>query len=170
MACEPSTLANDARCFGCYLTPMQHVAAQTYLLAILAGGSTDPATLANEARCFSCNMTPIQMQIVKTYLLCALAGLSDCTTPAAPTALTVDFEIPLEAQISWTYGTNPALDFALGVSSSPGGPYTIHTTFGSGARDGGVFFESSGTYYLVLYARSGASCVSNASNEVDVTV
>lgn len=146
------------------------MAVQTYLLAQLAGGSTDPSTLANQARCFSCNLTPQQMQVIKTYLLCLLAGLSDCTTPAAPTSLTVDFEIPLEAQISWTYGTNPALDFALGVSSTPGGPYTIHTSFGAGARNGGVFFESSGTYYLVLYARTGVSCVSNPSNEVDITV
>lgn len=48
---------------------------QTYLLAQLAGGSTDPSTLANEARCISCmNFSSKQLLEIQIYLLCQIAN------------------------------------------------------------------------------------------------
>ena len=71
--CDPSTLANDARCFqSCIPNEMQQ-AIQTYLLAVIAGESLDPDTLLEKAKCFKC-LDGMQAE-VQSYLLCAIANL-----------------------------------------------------------------------------------------------
>lgn len=68
--CDPSTLANEARCFDRCIPPGMQDAVKTYLLAVWAGGSLDPNTLMQQAACFRC-LDGIQMG-VQTYLLCKL--------------------------------------------------------------------------------------------------
>lgn len=72
ISCEPAALQAAAKCFEC-LTPKQHLTVQTYLLAVIAGGSTDPATLLAQAKCFAC-MTPAQQQEVQVMLLCNIVN------------------------------------------------------------------------------------------------
>jgi hypothetical protein len=70
--CDPSTLANAATCFDCDIPPGQQLAVQTYLLAVIAGGSLDPTTLANAARCFQDCIPKGQQLAVQNYLLCQI--------------------------------------------------------------------------------------------------
>lgn len=72
ISCDPNDLAELAKCFSC-LNPVQLAQVQTYLLALLAGGSVDPNTLVEEARCFKC-LNPVLAQEIKTYLLCQYAN------------------------------------------------------------------------------------------------
>ena len=108
MACEPNTLASDARCFTC-LTPVQHMEVQAYLLAVLAGGSTDPNTLAREARCFRC-LPPALLEQVKAYLLCQIAtnGGSELAAPGVDDWTFTDVEseatgetVVIPASVEW---------------------------------------------------------------------
>lgn len=68
ISCEPSDLAEAAKCYTC-LDPAQREAVKTYLLAVIAGGSTDPETLLTEAKCFVC-LDPLQREVINSYLLC----------------------------------------------------------------------------------------------------
>lgn len=70
VSCEPADLAELAKCFMC-LTPDEREAIKTYLLAVIAGGSTDPETLAESAKCFKCMDLPTH-KAVQNYLLCQI--------------------------------------------------------------------------------------------------
>jgi hypothetical protein len=72
VSCEPSELAELAKCFVC-LTPAQKEAIRLYLLAVIAGGSTEPATLLTAAKCFTC-LDATQKKAINTYLLCQAAN------------------------------------------------------------------------------------------------
>lgn len=69
--CDPATVVAGAKCFAC-LTSKQRDLIKTYLLAVIAGGSTDPETLLAEAKCFDC-LTRKQLRMVSTHLLCQIA-------------------------------------------------------------------------------------------------
>lgn len=71
LSCEPSDLIASAKCFDCIPKDMQS-ALQTYLLAVIAGGSLDPSTLLAEAKCFQ--FTEEIQQRIQTYLLCQIAN------------------------------------------------------------------------------------------------
>lgn len=71
MACDPKTLAADAAPFAVY-SEGEHMAVQTYLLAVLAGGSTDPATLVAAAKGFAA-LDAATLQQVQASLLCSIA-------------------------------------------------------------------------------------------------
>lgn len=71
MACEPDSLAESAKCFECLGDDAQ-AAVQTYLLAQIAGGSTDPGTLLEQAKDFL-GLNEQQSQAVQTYLLCQIS-------------------------------------------------------------------------------------------------
>jgi hypothetical protein len=73
MATTSETVAN-AKCFVC-LTHRQHLAIQTYLLAILAGTSTSPATLSRLAGCVSC-IPKSRLLALQAYLLAVAQGQS----------------------------------------------------------------------------------------------
>lgn len=71
-ACDTSTVLDQAKCFNCLSIP-QLEAIQVYLLATVAGTSTDPATLLNSAKCFNCLTVP-QLKAIQVYLLCQIAN------------------------------------------------------------------------------------------------
>jgi len=72
VTCTAAALAEAAKCFQC-LQPEQKQWIDTYLLAVIAGGSTNPNTLALAAKDFkgvSDGMT-LKMQ---AYLLCQIVN------------------------------------------------------------------------------------------------
>ena len=71
--CDPNDLLANAACFLKCLNADQRQAVMTYLLAIIAGGSTDPQVLLTAARCFHSCLTVAQMKAIQTYLLCQIA-------------------------------------------------------------------------------------------------
>lgn len=111
MACDTNSLINLARTFSS-LGAMQHMQVQTYMLALLAGGSTDPSTLAQAARCFSC-LTPAQLQQVKAYLLCQLA-MGSAESSSAPEAS--DWTVSESALGSEAVDFTREIDFPDGFS------------------------------------------------------
>lgn len=70
--CDPSDLANQARCFDSCIPPGEQLAVQTYLLSIIAGGSTDPKVLADAAKCFVSCIPEGHQIAVQNYLLCQI--------------------------------------------------------------------------------------------------
>lgn len=73
ISCEPADLAELAKCFRC-LQGDQREAVKTYLLAVIAGGSTDPATLLEAAKCFYAQIPTGMQKAVQTYLLCQIVN------------------------------------------------------------------------------------------------
>ena len=71
VSCNPQTLATQAKAFA-GLEPMQREAVQTYLLALIAGGSTDPKVLAKAAAIYD-GIPFGLLKRVQTYLLCQAA-------------------------------------------------------------------------------------------------
>lgn len=67
-------LQYDARCFKC-LPEATSFEVQTYLLAYIAGGSTDPDTLANQARAFQ-SLSWTSLMELKLWLLAYQNGIS----------------------------------------------------------------------------------------------
>lgn len=70
-SCDTSDLAEAAKRFTC-LMPEMREAVKTYLLAVMAGGSTDPVVLMDAAKCFKC--VPDQ-KALQNYLLCQILNL-----------------------------------------------------------------------------------------------
>lgn len=71
--CTPTSLMAQANCFKSCLQPDQIQAVIAYLLAQLAGGSTDPLVLFQQASCFHSCLNPHQLKAVQVYLLCQIA-------------------------------------------------------------------------------------------------
>lgn len=71
ISCDPSTLANAARCFDNCIPKGMQAAVTTYLLWVIAGSNIDFTHLADEANCFTCLFG--SEEAVKTYLLCQIA-------------------------------------------------------------------------------------------------
>lgn len=79
MNCDPDSLVQAAKCWNC-IPPGQQLAVQTYLLAVIAGGSLDPDTLLEEAKCFSC-LPPSLLSNIIALLLCNISNNSaTCVT------------------------------------------------------------------------------------------
>jgi len=124
VSCEPADLAEAAACFTC-LTREQKELVRLYLLAVIAGGSTDPATLATEAACFVC-LDENQKKLVNTYLLCQAANggaaPTEClmeTVPAGNEQLFGIFtyeDIPGVTELVWN-GTTTLSGFDIESSS-----------------------------------------------------
>lgn len=74
VSCNPEDLAGEAACFTCGLSEQQISGIQTYLLAKIAGGSTDPTVLLSEARCFLC-LNEDQKRSIQVNLLCKILNL-----------------------------------------------------------------------------------------------
>jgi hypothetical protein len=73
MACDPESLSISSACFDC-LDDQMMMAIQTYLLAVIAGGSTDPNVLQSEAKAFQGLSHKSNLEI-QAYLLCQIAGI-----------------------------------------------------------------------------------------------
>lgn len=164
-ACDTDNLANLSRCFSC-LNPVQHMEVQTYLLAQLAGMSSDPSTLIQAAREFGSIPVPI-LQLIKTYLLCSLVSPTSTCAIDAPTDLIVTDNPPGGALFQWNYTGLPEMDFLFVWGTNSGGPYdTGSTTITAAPFIVSLDDLPEGTYYAVVYARDSLTCVSEASNEV----
>lgn len=72
MACDPNTLTTAAKCFQC-LSHEQQLMVQTYLLAVIAGASTNPETLVVAAKQFQA-LSEKELLMVQAYLLCKISG------------------------------------------------------------------------------------------------
>lgn len=70
ISCDPVALKSASQSFE-NLTASQRLSIQTYLLAVLAGGSLDPSELLYQARCFAC-LTQSQNIQVQNLLLCEI--------------------------------------------------------------------------------------------------
>jgi hypothetical protein len=71
ISCTPEDLAAAAKCFSC-LDTQSMLAIQTYLLAVIAGGSTDPGVLAAQAKAFQ-GLNGRQLE-VQSFLLCQIVN------------------------------------------------------------------------------------------------
>lgn len=90
ISCSPSDLAQAAKSFkGLSSGQLQWI--DTYLLAVIAGGSTDPETLAEAAKCYQC-IPQGMLRRVQAYLLCQIA--SGGSGPPV--------DCPQDMQIAWT--------------------------------------------------------------------
>jgi hypothetical protein len=69
--CDPNALLDAAKCFRCIPDGMQ-APVQTFLLAVIAGGSTDPEVLMQQAACFRC--ADGMHQEIQTMLLCQITN------------------------------------------------------------------------------------------------
>lgn len=72
VSCAPADLAAAAKCFQC-LPSEQKQWIDTYLLAVIAGGSTDPNTLAIAAKGFQ-GIPPGMLRRIQAYLLCQIVN------------------------------------------------------------------------------------------------
>jgi len=72
VSCDPQSLSTAAGPLMSVPTGM-NAALQTYLLAVMAGTSTDPLVLMPLASCFTCLSTQ-QLAAINTYLLCQIAN------------------------------------------------------------------------------------------------
>lgn len=69
---DPIALNEAAKCWYC-LEPGELEYVKTYLLAQIAGGSTDPQVLLEASKCFNC-LEPGQNKQVQVYLLDQIAN------------------------------------------------------------------------------------------------
>ena len=71
ISCDPNDLMEAAKCFSCVPRGMQP-AVQTYLLAVIAGGSLDPNVLMEQAKCFRC--ADGMHEDIQSFLLCQIVN------------------------------------------------------------------------------------------------
>lgn len=71
MACDPTTLIDQAKCIEAKLPNGLQIPALIYLAAIKAGVSTDPSFLVSQANCIECGV-PIGQQLPVLVALAAL--------------------------------------------------------------------------------------------------
>jgi hypothetical protein len=72
VSCNPNDLAAAAKCYTNCMSTEQMLAVQTYLLAVIAGGSTDPNVLVQQAKAFQ-GLRGRQLE-VQSYILCQIAN------------------------------------------------------------------------------------------------
>lgn len=109
--CTPAALADAAKTFQ-GLSPGQKQAIDTYLLAVIAGGSTDPNTLALAAKDFQ-GIPPGMLKRVQAYLLCQIASGGGGSSQ--------------DMQVAWT-PTSVKLGELVGFASHPAAPVSGVTT------------------------------------------
>lgn len=71
VSCEPSDLTAAAKCLDCIPNSMQ-MPVMIYLLATIAGETTDAAALVLKAKCLECIPHDMQMPVMN-FLLCTIA-------------------------------------------------------------------------------------------------
>ena len=76
--CDPKALADAAKCFQSCIPAGMQPAVQTYLLAVIAGGSLDPKVLLAAATTPGKSFLVLEgvQQEVQAYLLCQIASAS----------------------------------------------------------------------------------------------
>lgn len=74
ISCDTNSLMQASACFDSCIPPGKQLAVQTYLLAVIAGGSLDPNVLMQAASCFE-SCIPSGMQLpVQNMLLCNIVN------------------------------------------------------------------------------------------------
>jgi hypothetical protein len=124
VTCDPSVLANNARCFTQCIPAGDQLAVQAYLaaqiaLALGAVTSADPSVLANAAGCFEC-VIPVGDQLAAQNFLianslsltdpAALAAAATCFSCTIPWGDEMAVQTYLLATISFNVGANTSLD------------------------------------------------------------
>ena len=71
ISCDPNALAALATCMQCE-NPKTHLEIQTYILAVIAGLTTDADALALLAKDFQ-RLSPATLQQIMVYELCQIA-------------------------------------------------------------------------------------------------
>jgi hypothetical protein len=74
VSCATNDLIDGAKCFQQCIPQGMQLAVQTYLLAVIAGGTLDPRELANQARCFNNCLSVGEQLAIQSYLLCQIAN------------------------------------------------------------------------------------------------
>lgn len=129
ISCTPADLAAAAKCFQC-LPSEQKQWIDTYLLAVIAKGSTDPNTLALAAKCFQCIPSGM-LRRIQAYLLCQIAsggGGGPC---------------PQDMQVAWT-PTNLKLGQLIGFvtfDTTPALPGITSLTFNQSTTQEAIDIE-----------------------------
>lgn len=70
--CLPKDLVAESVCFEC-LSSKEQLTVQTYLLAVIAGGSTNPKTLLSSAN-YLMELSEKELLAVQAYLLCQIVN------------------------------------------------------------------------------------------------
>jgi hypothetical protein len=70
--CTPGTLVDASKCLVC-LSEKEQLVIQTYLLAVIAGGSTAPGELLDAAINFTV-LSEKQLLMIQVSLLCQING------------------------------------------------------------------------------------------------
>lgn len=73
ISCDTNDLMANAACFDKCIPPGNQAAVQTYLLAVIAGGSLDPNVLMQQAACFKCIPSGMLKEI-QVMLLCNIVN------------------------------------------------------------------------------------------------
>jgi hypothetical protein len=71
VSCDPNTLLQQSACFNSCIPHGSQLAVQTYLLAVIAGGSQDPNALLQAAKAFQ-SLGEKSLLEVQAYLLCQI--------------------------------------------------------------------------------------------------
>lgn len=74
VSCATNDLIAGAKCFDQCIPPGMQAAVQTYLLAVIAGGTMDPRELAHAARCFESCIPRGEQLAVQNFLLCQIVN------------------------------------------------------------------------------------------------
>lgn len=75
ISCDPSALANAARCFDNCIPLGMQPAVQAYIMAVILGKDGDIKSLLKEAKCYQC-LDGMQLA-VQSYILCYILDLLD---------------------------------------------------------------------------------------------
>ena len=187
MACDVTTLLRDARCAPC-LSPDENLQVQTFLLASLAGVSTDPNVLMRLAACFSC-MSIMQLMQVKSYLLCQFAGdgggsptpppVDPCEDAVAAENLAGSCYIDagqIYAEITWDALPDPSIvdDIVLMRAPTVDGIYGLVNATQDGTAtsliDPSGDLESNTTYFYKVIIQYNIECPATESEPLEVEV
>lgn len=126
ISCTPADLAAAAKCFQC-LPSEQKQWIDTYLLAVIAKGSTDPNTLALAAKCFQCIPSGM-LRRIQAWLLCQIVSSGGGGTVQ-------------DMQVAWT-PTNVKLGEELGFFTFGDIPGITSITFNQATSIAGFDIES----------------------------
>jgi len=73
VSCAPEDLEEAAKCFVC-IPEGKRLAVMIYLMAQIAGSSTDPEVLLENAECIACKIPQGKQLAVLISLACEIAG------------------------------------------------------------------------------------------------
>jgi hypothetical protein len=129
--CTSQTLAANADCIACGITPGMELAILIYIFSVIAGASSDPQSLMSAASCLLCGIPAGLLLPVLISLVCVF--FSDTPiAPDAPLSLTIDLSSTNGNTILvWTQGSAPTTNEVW--RSINGAAFTLFSTVAGGA-------------------------------------